>query len=32
MQYQIDQSRIPQYPNLELLARTVVEGFIVGLA
>jgi uncharacterized protein (DUF58 family) len=28
---QIDQSRIPQYPNLELLARTVVEGFIVGL-
>jgi uncharacterized protein (DUF58 family) len=27
----IDQNRIPQYPNLELLARTVVEGFIVGL-
>ena len=31
MQYQLDQSRIPQYANLELLARTVVEGFIVGL-
>lgn len=31
MPYQIDQSRIPQYSNLELLARTVVEGFIVGL-
>jgi uncharacterized protein (DUF58 family) len=31
MEYQLDQSRIPQYPNLELLARTVVEGFIVGL-
>jgi len=31
MPFQIDQSRIPQFPNLELLARTVVEGFIVGL-
>ena len=31
MTYQIDQSRIPQFPNLEFLARTVVEGFIVGL-
>jgi uncharacterized protein (DUF58 family) len=31
MPYQIDQSRIPQYANLEILARTVVEGFIVGL-
>ncbi len=31
MPYQIDQSRIPQYANLEFLARTVVEGFIVGL-
>lgn len=31
MPYQIDQNRIPQYQNLELLARTVVEGFIVGL-
>jgi uncharacterized protein (DUF58 family) len=31
MQYELDQSRIPQYANLELLARTVVEGFIVGL-
>jgi len=31
MPYQIDQNRIPQYPNLEFLARTVVEGFIVGL-
>jgi uncharacterized protein (DUF58 family) len=28
---QIDQNRIPRFPNLELLARTVVEGFIVGL-
>jgi uncharacterized protein (DUF58 family) len=28
---QIDQTRIPQYANLEFLARTVVEGFIVGL-
>ncbi len=27
----LDQSRIPQYQNLEFLARTVVEGFIVGL-
>jgi uncharacterized protein (DUF58 family) len=31
MPYQLDQSRIPQYSNLEFLARTVVEGFIVGL-
>jgi uncharacterized protein (DUF58 family) len=31
MQYTLDPNRIPQYPNLELLARTVVEGFIVGL-
>ena len=31
MSYQLDQSRIPQYANLEFLARTVVEGFIVGL-
>ena len=31
MPYQLDQSRIPQYVNLEFLARTVVEGFIVGL-
>ena len=31
MTYQIDQNRIPQFPNLEFLARTVVEGFIVGL-
>ena len=31
MPYQIDQNRIPQFPNLEFLARTVVEGFIVGL-
>jgi uncharacterized protein (DUF58 family) len=31
MSTQIDQSRIPQYANLEFLARTVVEGFIVGL-
>jgi len=31
MQFQLDQSRIPQYANLEFLARTVVEGFIVGL-
>ncbi len=31
MPFQLDQSRIPQYANLELLARTVVEGFIVGL-
>jgi len=28
---QIDQTRIPHYANLEFLARTVVEGFIVGL-
>lgn len=28
---QIDQTRIPQYANLEILARAVVEGFIVGL-
>ncbi len=27
----LDQSRIPNYTNLEFLARTVVEGFIVGL-
>lgn len=31
MPNQLDQSRIPQYANIELLARTVVEGFIVGL-
>lgn len=31
MAFQIDQSKVPQYPNIELLARTVVEGFIVGL-
>ncbi len=31
MSNQLDQSRIPQYANLEFLARTVVEGFIVGL-
>jgi len=31
MPYKIDQTRIPQYTNLEFLARTVVEGFIVGL-
>jgi len=29
--YTLDQSRIPQYSNLEFLARMVVEGFIVGL-
>jgi len=28
---QIDQNRVPQFANLEFLARTVVEGFIVGL-
>lgn len=31
MSNQIDQNKVPHYPNLELLARTVVEGFIVGL-
>lgn len=31
MAFQIDQTKVPQYPNIELLARTVVEGFIVGL-
>jgi uncharacterized protein (DUF58 family) len=31
MPYTIDNNRIPNYPNLELLARSVVEGFIVGL-
>lgn len=31
MPNQLDQSRIPQYANIELLARKVVEGFIVGL-
>lgn len=31
MPYQIDQSKLPQFTNLELLARMVVEGFIVGL-
>jgi uncharacterized protein (DUF58 family) len=31
MPFTLDQSRIPQYANLEFLARTVVEGFIVGL-
>jgi uncharacterized protein (DUF58 family) len=31
MPFTLDQSRIPHYANLELLARTVVEGFIVGL-
>ncbi len=31
MPFTFDQSRIPHYANLELLARTVVEGFIVGL-
>ena len=31
MPFTLDQSRIPHFANLELLARTVVEGFIVGL-
>lgn len=31
MPYTIDSNRIPNYPNIELLAHTVVEGFIVGL-
>jgi len=31
MPHTLDQRRIPQYANLEFLARTVVEGFIVGL-
>ena len=31
MAYSLNHTRIPQYANLEFLARTVVEGFIVGL-
>lgn len=31
MEHRLEPSGIPRYPNLELLARSVVEGFIVGL-